>query len=79
VKSFDGDHYHVYYPEDDDEEEMSEWEFDDLEITHKPFEVVQEKAAEEAAPLNEGPIDTVAAKQSDVNAKKSKPTNERRQ
>jgi len=79
VTSFDGDHYQVYYPEDDDEEEMSEWEFDDLEITHKPFEVVQEKAAEEDASLNEGLSDTVVAKQSDVNAKKSKPTNERRQ
>ena len=32
VTSFDGVHYHVHYPADGDEEELSEYEFDDLDI-----------------------------------------------
>ena len=36
IASFDGDHYHVHYPADGDEEELSENEFDGMEITHRP-------------------------------------------
>lgn len=36
VIGFDGDHYRVHYPEDGDEEELSEWEFEDLEIKRLP-------------------------------------------
>ena len=32
VVAFDGKHYRVYYPEDGDEEELSEYEFDDFGI-----------------------------------------------
>lgn len=32
VTSFDGRHYKVYYEEDSDEEDLSEYEFDSLEI-----------------------------------------------
>ena len=34
MTSFDGDHYRVYYSADEDEEELSEYEFDDLEIVN---------------------------------------------
>lgn len=32
VVDFDGKHYHVYYAADSDEEELSEFEFEDFEI-----------------------------------------------
>jgi hypothetical protein len=32
ITYYDGRHYHVYYPADQDEEELSEYEFDEYEI-----------------------------------------------
>jgi hypothetical protein len=36
IMSFDGKHYKVYYSADDDEEELSEYEFGDVEIIDSP-------------------------------------------
>jgi hypothetical protein len=34
--SFDGVHYKVYYPSDDDSEELSDYELDEVEIIEIP-------------------------------------------
>jgi len=67
--SFDGDHYHIYYAEDDDKEEMSEWEFDDLEITHTPSSDAQPDSAE----FNkEGAVEQSTAAKTESSGKKRK-------
>jgi hypothetical protein len=34
--SFDGEHYRVYYPSDEDSEELSDYELDDVEMVEIP-------------------------------------------
>ena len=36
ITEWDGKHYHVYYSEDEDQEELSEYEFDNYEILSVP-------------------------------------------
>ena len=36
ITFFDGDHYVAYYSADEDDEELSEYEFDDFEILSPP-------------------------------------------
>jgi hypothetical protein len=36
ITAFDGEHYRVYYSADEDEEQLSEYEFGDLKITFTP-------------------------------------------
>ena len=41
ITEFDGRHYHVYYPADEDKEELSEYEFEEYEIlsmSHNHYE-----------------------------------------
>jgi len=61
VKHFDGSYYRVHYPEDGDEEELSEGEFDDLTITFRPVvlpmvEVEKDKDGDNGEPLLSEPL-----------------------
>ena len=66
ITSYDGEHYTVYYDKDGDEEELSEWEFEKLQL------VDDEQAAStkaEDTKVEEAKVDETTTKVEDATTK----------